>query len=247
VLVSRYVIDPALGLGTQFRRYALGEPALFLVFGARITGPPVTADLLTLARAGDKELHCYRIPGPFTTRRTHSRRPCCLPGRDSAALRSAPRASPSTWGTGLPAGNEHAASPAHWPGLNLPGCALMEMRHQLRSITAYVKRLREDRPSPYSHAGFPSPGPLRTASLRDAARLRRRVTAYGNARCAGVTAYGNARAAAELISSLNFPHPAGSTPAGWVTAHVSFEDRWPCQQLTRTFTAKRVSPAGPGR
>jgi ribA/ribD-fused uncharacterized protein len=35
------------------------------------------------------------------------------------------------WGTGLAAGNEHATEPEHWPGLNLLGFALMEVRHQL--------------------------------------------------------------------------------------------------------------------
>jgi ribA/ribD-fused uncharacterized protein len=36
------------------------------------------------------------------------------------------------WGTGLVADHEHAAAPEHWPGLNLLGFALMEVRHQLR-------------------------------------------------------------------------------------------------------------------
>jgi ribA/ribD-fused uncharacterized protein len=36
------------------------------------------------------------------------------------------------WGTGLAAGHEHGTSPEHWPGLNLLGFALMEVRHQLR-------------------------------------------------------------------------------------------------------------------
>jgi len=35
------------------------------------------------------------------------------------------------WGTGLAADDQHATSPAHWPGLNLLGFALMEVRHQL--------------------------------------------------------------------------------------------------------------------
>jgi len=40
------------------------------------------------------------------------------------------------WGTGLAADHEHATSPENWPGLNLLGFALMEVRHQLRSTTA---------------------------------------------------------------------------------------------------------------
>lgn len=40
------------------------------------------------------------------------------------------------WGTGLAADHEHATSPELWPGLNLLGFALMEVRHQLRSTTA---------------------------------------------------------------------------------------------------------------
>jgi len=39
------------------------------------------------------------------------------------------------WGTGLAAGDEHSASPEYWPGLNLLGFALMEVRHQLRLDT----------------------------------------------------------------------------------------------------------------
>jgi ribA/ribD-fused uncharacterized protein len=35
------------------------------------------------------------------------------------------------WGIGLAAGDERAASPARWPGLNLLGFALMEVRQQL--------------------------------------------------------------------------------------------------------------------
>ena len=35
------------------------------------------------------------------------------------------------WGTGLAADHEHSASPEHWPGLNLLGFALMEVRHRL--------------------------------------------------------------------------------------------------------------------
>jgi hypothetical protein len=40
------------------------------------------------------------------------------------------------WGTGLAAEHEHGTSPEHWPGLNLLGFALMEVRHRLRSTTA---------------------------------------------------------------------------------------------------------------
>jgi len=35
------------------------------------------------------------------------------------------------WGIGLTAGDERAGSPERWPGLNLLGFALMEVRHQL--------------------------------------------------------------------------------------------------------------------
>ena len=35
------------------------------------------------------------------------------------------------WGIGLAAGDEQALSPERWPGLNLLGFALMEVRHQL--------------------------------------------------------------------------------------------------------------------
>jgi ribA/ribD-fused uncharacterized protein len=37
------------------------------------------------------------------------------------------------WGIGLAADDDRAASPENWPGLNLLGFALMEVRHQLRS------------------------------------------------------------------------------------------------------------------
>ena len=37
------------------------------------------------------------------------------------------------WGIGLAAGDERAGSPEHWPGLNLLGFALMEVRRQLRA------------------------------------------------------------------------------------------------------------------
>ena len=37
------------------------------------------------------------------------------------------------WGIGLASGDERAASPGTWLGLNLLGFALMEVRHQLRS------------------------------------------------------------------------------------------------------------------
>ena len=35
------------------------------------------------------------------------------------------------WGIGLAAGDERAGSPERWPGLNLLGFALMEVRRQL--------------------------------------------------------------------------------------------------------------------
>ena len=35
------------------------------------------------------------------------------------------------WGIGLAADDEHSTSPEHWPGLNLLGFALMEVRQQL--------------------------------------------------------------------------------------------------------------------
>jgi len=37
------------------------------------------------------------------------------------------------WGIGLATGDERAASPETWRGLNLLGFALMEARHRLRS------------------------------------------------------------------------------------------------------------------
>jgi ribA/ribD-fused uncharacterized protein len=37
------------------------------------------------------------------------------------------------WGIGLAVDDERATSPQQWPGLNLLGFALMEVRHQLRS------------------------------------------------------------------------------------------------------------------
>ncbi len=40
------------------------------------------------------------------------------------------------WGIGLAADDERAGSPEHWPGLNLLGFALMEVRHQLRAEQA---------------------------------------------------------------------------------------------------------------
>lgn len=40
------------------------------------------------------------------------------------------------WGIGLAADDERATSPEHWPGLNLLGFALMEVRHQLRGQAA---------------------------------------------------------------------------------------------------------------
>jgi ribA/ribD-fused uncharacterized protein len=37
------------------------------------------------------------------------------------------------WGIGLAAGDEQAGSPENWPGLNLLGFALMEVRRRLRA------------------------------------------------------------------------------------------------------------------
>ena len=37
------------------------------------------------------------------------------------------------WGIGLAADDERAQSPERWPGLNLLGFALMEVRHQLHT------------------------------------------------------------------------------------------------------------------
>jgi ribA/ribD-fused uncharacterized protein len=37
------------------------------------------------------------------------------------------------WGIGLPADDERATTPERWPGLNLLGFALMEVRHQVRA------------------------------------------------------------------------------------------------------------------
>jgi ribA/ribD-fused uncharacterized protein len=42
----------------------------------------------------------------------------------------------SVWGIGLAADDERAGSPERWPGLNLLGFALMEVRHQLRAEQA---------------------------------------------------------------------------------------------------------------
>ncbi len=39
------------------------------------------------------------------------------------------------WGIGLAADHEHSTSPEHWPGLNLLGFALMEVRQELRPAT----------------------------------------------------------------------------------------------------------------
>jgi hypothetical protein len=36
------------------------------------------------------------------------------------------------WGTGLAADHAHSTSPGHWPGLNLLGFALREVRQRLR-------------------------------------------------------------------------------------------------------------------
>jgi ribA/ribD-fused uncharacterized protein len=40
------------------------------------------------------------------------------------------------WGTGLAADHQHATAPGQWPGLNLLGFALMEVRHQLSTQPA---------------------------------------------------------------------------------------------------------------
>lgn len=40
------------------------------------------------------------------------------------------------WGIGLAASDERATSPELWPGLNLLGFALMEVRHRLRGPAA---------------------------------------------------------------------------------------------------------------
>lgn len=40
------------------------------------------------------------------------------------------------WGTGLAADHQDATAPGHWPGLNLLGFALMEVRHQLSTQPA---------------------------------------------------------------------------------------------------------------
>jgi ribA/ribD-fused uncharacterized protein len=40
------------------------------------------------------------------------------------------------WGIGLAADHEHSTSPEHWPGLNLLGFALMEVRQQLQAAAA---------------------------------------------------------------------------------------------------------------
>jgi ribA/ribD-fused uncharacterized protein len=40
------------------------------------------------------------------------------------------------WGIGLAADHEHSTSPEHWPGLNLLGFALMEVRQRLQAATA---------------------------------------------------------------------------------------------------------------
>ena len=40
------------------------------------------------------------------------------------------------WGIGLAAADERAGSPEHWPGLNLLGFALMEVRRRLRAEQA---------------------------------------------------------------------------------------------------------------
>lgn len=43
------------------------------------------------------------------------------------------------WGTGVAADHEHGTSPEHWPGLNLLGFALMEVRQLLRLTTVQVR------------------------------------------------------------------------------------------------------------
>jgi len=60
-----------------------------------------------------------------------------LPGTGSRIL---VEASPldRIWGSGLAADDEHAASPGDWPGLNLLGFALMEVRRQLQLTTEVV-------------------------------------------------------------------------------------------------------------
>jgi ribA/ribD-fused uncharacterized protein len=55
-----------------------------------------------------------------------------LLGTDSRILVEASRQD-RIWGIGLSADDERARSPQHWPGLNLLGFALMEVRHQLGS------------------------------------------------------------------------------------------------------------------
>lgn len=42
----------------------------------------------------------------------------------------------SIWGIGLPADHPRAAQPQHWPGLNLLGFALMDVREQLTGLRA---------------------------------------------------------------------------------------------------------------
>jgi len=49
---------------------------------------------------------------------------------DRVLVEASPR--DRTWGIGLAADDERAASPEQWPGLNLLGFALIEVRHQLR-------------------------------------------------------------------------------------------------------------------
>jgi ribA/ribD-fused uncharacterized protein len=46
------------------------------------------------------------------------------------------------WGIGLAADDDQAASPENWPGLNLLGFALMEVRHQLRTRAALPGSVR---------------------------------------------------------------------------------------------------------
>ena len=57
---------------------------------------------------------------------------------DGTGSRVLVEASPQdrVWGIGLAAGDERAGSPERWPGLNLLGFALMEVRNQLRAPQA---------------------------------------------------------------------------------------------------------------
>jgi ribA/ribD-fused uncharacterized protein len=50
---------------------------------------------------------------------------------DRVLVEASPR--DQIWGIGLAADDERAMSPERWPGLNLLGFALMEVRHRLRA------------------------------------------------------------------------------------------------------------------